>query len=287
MDLSVKINGIYWLLNQGVQVPDDIMLDVVGDKGMVNFMASLGASISPQDKKGQTMLIRVCHQAMMGSFPPEGQIEFIQSLVDLGVNPNIEDKFGWRAIDYLFCQRRPKPIIALLRHGADVSHTEKMFSYSVISYLIEEYTDLAAQFCRYYIDSPFNAKKGKHPLSWPFGTLARRSFQWRETPLLPFLQLLIKNGADVNFVSNNGLTPLMEAAMIGRMDVVVLLVEKGADIGMKARKPTCKGYPGIWTGKTAIELTAKDHPEIRDYLKIKANPTFAPRGISPLESDSG
>ncbi len=271
LDLAENVQAISWILEHGGQFPDDIMLDASGvGKDMVKFLSCIGTNIDVKDKDGRTRLIRECYQAMIGCLPPEGQIEFIQSLVDLGVNPNIEDKYGWRAMDYLFCQRTPKPIIALLRHGADVSHTEKMFSYSVISYLIEEYTDLAAQFSRYHFTSPFNWDQGKHPLSLPFGTMTRHRFQWRNAPLLPFLQLLIKNGADVNFVSNNGLTPLMEAAMMGRMDVVVLLVEKGGDIGMKARKPTKDRYPGIWTGKTAIELTAKDHPEIRDYLKIKA-----------------
>ncbi len=266
-DPATRIQAVQWILVHKTPVPDDIMLHVVcGDKDMVKFLSCIGANMNFQDKDGRTRLIRECRQAMAQTFPSDCQIEFTMSLLNAGADPNIEDNFGWRAVDYLLNQIAPKPAIILLQHGADVSHTEKMFSYSVISYLVEEYTDLAAQFSRYQLTSPFNWDQGNHPLSWPFGSMSRHRFQWRDAPLLPFLQLLIKNGADVNFVSQNGLTPLMEATMAGRMDVVVLLVEKGADIRLKAQIPTNDRYPSIWTGKTAIELIAKNHRQIQAYL---------------------
>ena len=47
------------------------------------------------------------------------------------------------------------------------------------------------------------------------------------------VQLLIKNGADVNIKNGDGATPLHSAAFLGRIDVAKLLLENGADI--KAR----------------------------------------------------
>ncbi len=268
-DLSNKIEGIYWLLKQGVQLPDSMVFDVWADKAMTNFMICLGATINPQDKKGQEVLFRLCRPSIKFPVPTERRFKLIQTLADMGVDLNIEDEFGWRAIDYLVSRVRPTPIITLLHHGADISHTEKMFSYSVLSYLIEEYTDLVAKMVHFEGNSPFSRNKGTMPFPKANPTI-RHAFFCHETPLLPFLTLLIKNGADVNFISKNGLTPLMEAAMSGRMDVVVLLVDREANIQLTAQKPTAERYPEIWTGKTAIELTAKEHPEIREYLKIKA-----------------
>ena len=47
------------------------------------------------------------------------------------------------------------------------------------------------------------------------------------------VQLLIKNGADVNLKNGDGATPLHSAAFLGRVDVAKLLLENGADV--KAR----------------------------------------------------
>ena len=262
-----KIEAISWILAHGGKLPDDIMLGVWRyNNELVKFLTCIGADINARNAEGKTRLLMFC---TWDSFNMDGDIKFLKTLLDEGSDPNFEDNYGWRALDYLFRNVRPEPIEALLWHGVDVSHTEKMFSYSVISYLIEEYTDLSIKMLHFENASPFSRNKGEKPLSHSNAT-SRHVFQWRNAPLLPFLQLLIQNGAEVNFFSKNGLTPLMEAAMIGRMDVVVLLVEKGGDIGMKARKPTDDRYPEIWTGKTAIELTAEGHPAIRDYLIQKA-----------------
>ena len=50
------------------------------------------------------------------------------------------------------------------------------------------------------------------------------------------VEFLIKRGATVNTQSNNGTTPLMQAAAAGHVDAVKLLLERGADRNLRDAK---------------------------------------------------
>jgi uncharacterized protein len=51
---------------------------------------------------------------------------------------------------------------------------------------------------------------------------------------LPIAEKLLQAGADVNGLGRYGWTPLIEAAFWGRVDMVRLLLDKGADPDIKA-----------------------------------------------------
>ncbi|WP_299228615.1 ankyrin repeat domain-containing protein [uncultured Psychroserpens sp.] len=73
---------------------------------------------------------------------------------------------------------------------------------------------------------------------------------------LETVKKLIDLGTDVNEKSN-GLTPAMYAARYNRLDILKLLVEKGADIDARGKK-------GMTAKKYAKASNAK---EVLDYIK--------------------
>jgi len=77
------------------------------------------------------------------------------------------------------------------------------------------------------------------------------------------VQLLVKEGTDVNALDADGKTPLHLAAPIGRYSLVKFLVEQGADVHIKDKKH-----------KTALVYAIeKNRIKVIMYLSEKANKT--------------
>lgn len=73
---------------------------------------------------------------------------------------------------------------------------------------------------------------------------------------------LILSGANVNYISSNGYTPLHRAAENGNLELVTLLVDSGADVDAKTG-----------TGETAAMLAQKSgHTEIAKMLEAPGKP---------------
>ncbi|HEV2601497.1 MAG TPA: ankyrin repeat domain-containing protein [Candidatus Babeliales bacterium] len=79
----------------------------------------------------------------------------------------------------------------------------------------------------------------------------------RQPDAIKRIKKLLARGADLNAKNQQGITPLMEAAMIGRLDVAQFLVSAGADIDIKDKY-----------GKTALEIAESiKSKEIATYLQ--------------------
>ncbi len=71
---------------------------------------------------------------------------------------------------------------------------------------------------------------------------------------------LLEYGANVNEVSNNGMTPLMLAARYNKCEMISILIEKGAKINTKDNK-------GFTAYKHAKISGAKEAMELLDQIK--------------------
>ena len=97
----------------------------------------------------------------------------------------------------------------------------------------------------------------------------------REQQLKNIESLLAKHGIDVNYVANDGYTPLYAAVEIGNVDVVKLLLAKH---GIKVNQPTRDGktplHFAIMTDNIEVVILLLAHPDIdvnqstRDVLYI-------------------
>ena len=71
------------------------------------------------------------------------------------------------------------------------------------------------------------------------------------------VELLIAKGADIDIQNSSGRTPVHEACVTGRKDVVELLIAKDASINARDDK-----------GQTALSLAkGKGHEEVVELLK--------------------
>jgi len=74
------------------------------------------------------------------------------------------------------------------------------------------------------------------------------------------IRALLAAGADVNLPCQNGRTPLITAVFQGAVDLVRLLIGKGADLSAKDEE-----------GKTALDYAEeRDERKIKDILKNKS-----------------
>ncbi len=98
-------------------------------------------------------------------------------------------------------------------------------------------------------------------VNWPYTLLAQSV---RHNAHKCF-DLLIEKGADVNKACTGYLPPLMHAAKYGRLDMVKVLLAKGASINYK--------YDGSYSpasGETALSYAEKNNQkEVADYLRSK------------------
>jgi ankyrin repeat protein len=87
------------------------------------------------------------------------------------------------------------------------------------------------------------------------GMAGRRCRGQAENEHEAVVKLLLEKGADMEYKSNSGWTPLWRAAEMGHEAVVKLLLEKGADVESKG------GYYGLtplsWAAENGYEAVVK------------------------------
>ncbi|MGA1824139.1 MAG: ankyrin repeat domain-containing protein [bacterium] len=124
----------------------------------------------------------------------QGNVEIVKLLLEKGVNPNIQTKHGVTPLHNAARHRKPKVVEILLGKGANI-----------------------------------DAKDSFHK-----GVL--HGYEWSpevSIELTKVVQLLIAAGANVNSITKEGETPLMNMTSIGALDAMELLLSKGAHVNIK------------------------------------------------------
>ncbi|MDF3048180.1 MAG: ankyrin [Candidatus Midichloriaceae bacterium] len=204
--------------------------------------------VNTENAQGRTPLMLACISL---------QVDMVKELLALGANPNLKTETGYQVVEGLLmlknCPKKAKIVELLIEHGIDISDLN----------IAAGIVDLSKTNTIYAPESINQMKKGSAPVHVAI-----------ENELITNVEWLISKGANVNLQNDYGATPLHLACEKGNKDIVILLLEKGADSTIKWAKetPLCiaikKGYNEI-----ADELLAKgailDLEEINKLPKIK------------------
>lgn len=181
----------------------------------------------------------------------QGMAELCQQLIDFGKEVNEEDENGLTSLHYAVAKGNHETISLLVANGADVNagieknditplYAAMLGSEDIIELLL----DLGAD---PYALIPLAGGVSASPLTYA-------SYSSQEA----IVRLFVKRGVDVNFQTPQGFTALHVMAILGKFDMVKLLLELGADVTLKDKD-----------GLTAYDY-ATNYLEIADFLKPKS-----------------
>lgn len=202
----------------------------------VKLLLEYGADIDAQSaNKGTALVLAIV----------ENNYEIVKLLLEEGANPNLIDAFGWTALDYTDAKRNNK-IINLLIEKKAIRGNEP-----------ESIPELVQAFLDYDLEKAEELLMQGHNINQEFDN-TNALIQSSELGYVDLVEILLDYGADINYKTKSGFTPLIVATNASIIDVVKVLLERGADTKIK-------GYNGF----TALDIATKTKPNkaIADILK--------------------
>jgi len=166
----------------------------------------------------------------------KGDLKKVESLLKLGVNPNIRDKNGKTPLHKAASGGHVAVAKLLLEHGADI-HARDNANWTPLHFAASKgHAEVLKLLLKHGADPNIQNKNGETPL-----------YKAASEGHVDVVALLLERGADPNIQNKNGETPLHTAASWGRYggleNLARLLLEHGADPTVKDRD-----------GKTPLDL---------------------------------
>jgi ankyrin repeat protein len=226
-----------------------------GDISLADELLNRGANVAARDRLGKTPLIVATISL---------QEEMVRFLLDRGAPINATTDTDKSALSLAVMGNRDSLVRLLLEHGASLTQKQSGFSGSdsLLSdalFRLEFSKDSDWTVVHTLLDAGDDVNRpgftGKWPLAWAIELGAP----------VEIIRLLMEKGANINpepepgmFRSERPITPLMAAAEAGRLDMVELLLDAGAD-------PNGGDHP-ISALKRAEQ---NGHAEIADRLRAR------------------
>ncbi len=229
-------------LKEGADV--DAELDnavLASDNERIGFLLEKGADINKKDLQGYTPLTASVRL---------GSLDTTKFLLDHGARIDIPDSDGWLPLLHAVLRNDVRAIELLLDKGASADSTAPGGFIALAVAIEEKKFDAAKTLINSgaKIDQPVSKKK-LTPLmvvaSEPPPESRIRKLQ-QTLNSMDIAHELLSHGANVNAVSSEGVTPLMIAAAYDNAPMIGLLLQSGAQPGMKSAD-----------GQTARDIAAK------------------------------
>ena len=232
-------------------------LILAAQKGYVDVVQGLlarGAHVNAQVQQGYSALTA----AIQAEKP---NLELIQALLKAGANPNIVfDSNGYTPLIWPESGKHPEIVRALIEAGADVN--AKIGGYTALySAILSRHLGtvreiLKAPHLNPNIENDHKVTALSSAIIASHDVLAANAEFVKALPEI--IQALVKKGADVNHkVGETGNTPLMQAVLAARPDIIKILLAAGADKNAR----NIDGY-------TALELAElSGYKEVESLLK--------------------
>ncbi|MGH9318650.1 MAG: ankyrin repeat domain-containing protein [Vicinamibacteria bacterium] len=245
-----------------------------GENARVSALLAAGAPVDSQDEEGSTAL-------MVAALRDDEQM--IEALLSAGADPNLRNSRGETAL-LLTAGRSPGIVRALLASGAGVNLKDNEGQTPLIAaassrpesvrLLLESGADVAQQdktgVSALTVAEAAGATEIEALLREAGAVPSRedRLHEAIERGDEPAVRAIIREGADVNALDTDLFqTPLMSAVQNHRLEILVLLIEAGAD-------PTIPATGWDNDGDNAILVAARDASPwaLRTLLESKARP---------------
>lgn len=254
-----------------------------GHAKVVAYLLEKGADVNARTKKGDTPLIL----AMRGAFFPKGPEgdpqETLEALLKHGAEVNVAGEFGRTPLMWAVGHADAGLVWPLLQKGADTSARDKDGDTAVteaqelkLDYLTQllkdpRRPDLAILGPRTPLSDAVKGGKGADvvavldqgaDVNGRFGNGSTALMQAASMGRTDLVELLLKRGARIEVKNGSDFTPLMFAASTGHGDAVRLLLDRGADVN------------ALSLGRSALAFAVMNkHKEIARLLLDKgANP---------------
>jgi cytohesin len=201
----------------------------------LRLLAQGGADMNARSTKGgQTLLIRAAK---------DGNPQIIALLLDGGAQPNLAANDGYEALHTAVWNGHKETVEMLLAHGADINAATEAGTplYNAVTH---RQPDLLAML----LDRGARWDLGYHGL-----TSLQRAARGGETVMV---RMMLDRGADPNASTETQPQPIILASDQGHLDVVKLLVERGADALVQWKE---------WTPLKAAQV--HNHGTVVSYLQ--------------------
>lgn len=192
------------------------------DLDVVKHLVAKGVDINYADEYGNTVLSFVVRSA---------KLDIVKYLIERGANTNAIDKFGDTVLMEAIYTGELNRVKCLVEHNANVNRRTELGTTALIRALeCEKFnSEIVIYLVKCGADVNVVDKYGNTPLSLA-ARLPKEGFGI-------VVKCLIERGADIHYVNKSGdkiwNTILMRAIDVGNMDVIMCLVEHGADPNTK------------------------------------------------------
>lgn len=189
---------------------------LIQDTNIINFLCEKGAEINHQNELGHTPLIQASIKGMK---------EIVPLLIEKGVNLSLKDKDGKDAIDYIgenFSKEEGNKLIQDIFISAVKMNNTDTLEFLINKNIDKEIAPIINTAAIKSLKDALDSAKDEYYLP-PLVCAAKYGD-------LELVETLVKLGADVNSRDLDLSTPLMEAVLTQKQDIVGYLCKNKADI---------------------------------------------------------
>lgn len=187
------------------------------DMKQVQNLLETGNSPNKKDKDGKTAIFYAAK---------DGNTGILKLLLNSGADINISDPAGHTPLLAAIQSNKPKAVELLLEHGANPNANQLAFT--ALHFAMHKEKEKQS-----YPITKLLLKNGANIDFQPLGEETNTVFidAAKDAPL-PYIEFLLKNGADINKCGEAGNTALIEAVIRGKLNVVDLLLKNGAKLNI-------------------------------------------------------